>query len=63
MKPETVEHLFERYYRGADTGQKPEGTGLGLAIVKGIVELHGGSISVTSAPAAGTSFRITFPLR
>lgn len=48
IPPEDAAHLFDRYYRGQDTGRKPEGTGLGLAIVKGIVELHGGSISVFS---------------
>lgn len=44
--PTEAAHLFDRYYRGQDTGRKPEGTGLGLAIVKGIAELHGSSISV-----------------
>lgn len=48
IPPEDAAHLFDRYYRGQDTGRKPEGTGLGLAIVKGIAELHGGSISVFS---------------
>lgn len=60
MKPELVEHLFDRYYRGTHTEQKPEGSGLGMAIAKGIIELHGGTISVTSAPAVGTTFFIEF---
>lgn len=42
---------------------KPSGTGLGLAIVHQIVEAHGGSIRVDSAPGAGTEFTITFPLQ
>lgn len=58
MRPELVEHLFDRYYRGISTEQKPEGSGLGLAIVKGIIELHGGTITVASVPAAGTTFLI-----
>ncbi len=29
MRPEITEHLFDRYYRGTDTRQKPEGSGLG----------------------------------
>lgn len=61
MSPEVAEHLFDRYYRGTDTGQKPEGTGLGLAIAKGVVELHGGRITVASIPDVGTTFHIEFP--
>lgn len=61
MEPETAEHLFDRYYRGTDMGQKPEGSGLGLAIARDIIELHGGSISVSSIPMAGTTFQIEFP--
>ena len=63
MKPETVEHLFDRYYRGTDTGQKTEGSGLGLAIAKGIIELHRGTIFVSSVPSVGTAFQMEFPLR
>lgn len=54
--------LFQRYYRGTNTEHKPEGTGLGLAITKSIIELHGGTISVSSIPGVGTDFQIQFPL-
>lgn len=54
--------LFQRYYRGTNTEHKPEGTGLGLAITKSIVELHGGSISVSSIQGIGTAFQIQFPV-
>lgn len=54
--------LFQRYYRGTNTEHKPEGTGLGLAITKSIVELHGGTISVSSIPGIGTAFQIQFPI-
>ncbi len=63
MSPEVAEHLFNRYYRGTNTGQKPEGTGLGLAITKGIIELHGGRITVASIPGVGATFHIEFPFR
>lgn len=44
-----VAEMFNRYYRGTSTKEKPEGSGLGLAIAKQIVTLHGGDISVTSS--------------
>lgn len=61
MSIEETKELFERYYRGTSTESKPEGTGLGLAITKNIVELHGGTISVSSIPGIGTTFLICFP--
>lgn len=42
---------------------KPSGTGLGLAIVYQIVEGHGGSVSVNSAPGQGTEFILVLPVR
>ena len=53
--------LFERYYRGTSTKEKPEGSGLGLAIAKQIIILHGGGISVNSKVNGGTEFIITLP--
>ncbi|HEY0378778.1 MAG TPA: ATP-binding protein [Pyrinomonadaceae bacterium] len=54
----TRAHLFEPFFT-----TKKRGTGLGLAIVKQIVEQHGGSISVESAPGEGTSFTVDLPLK
>jgi signal transduction histidine kinase len=45
-------HVFERHWRGGSGG----GAGLGLAITRRILELHGASITVASAPGEGTSF-------
>jgi signal transduction histidine kinase len=53
--------LFERFYR-ASTATAIKGTGLGLSITKGIVEAHGGAISVRSTVKAGTTFSVELPL-
>jgi two-component system OmpR family sensor kinase len=37
------------------------GHGLGLSIVKAIIEVHGGTVGVTSAPGAGATFWFTIP--
>lgn len=56
-------NLFNRYYRGTNTKERPEGSGLGLAIAKQIITLHGGDITVKSSPNIGTEFIISLPLR
>lgn len=53
--------LFNRYYRGTNTKEKPEGSGLGLAIAKQIITLHNGNIAVKSKRGEGTRFTIVFP--
>jgi CheY-like chemotaxis protein len=51
---------LDRFYRGRDEGTH-RGTGLGLAIVRSLVELHGGDITLSSAPEPGTTFTVRFP--
>jgi signal transduction histidine kinase len=51
-------HIFDPY-RQAHTGRK--GSGLGLAVVKGLVESHGGRVTVESEPGKGSGFTVTLP--
>ncbi len=58
MSDKEQSELFNRYYRGTNTKEKPEGSGLGLAIAKQIITLHGGNIEVKSKLDEGTCFTI-----
>lgn len=55
---EILPHIFDRFYKSADSG----GSGLGLAICKNLVTLHGGEISATSSKN-GTTFSFTLPIQ
>ena len=61
MDAETRAHLFDRFYQG-ETSHAGEGSGLGLALCRRIVELHGGTIEVESAPGKGSVFDVRLPL-
>jgi signal transduction histidine kinase len=56
---EQLPHLFDRFWQG--TRERRGSAGLGLTIVKGIVEAHGGRLTVESRVGEGTSFRIWIP--
>lgn len=62
IAPNNLPHLFEKFYRVADTEGYTTGTGLGLAITKRIVEGHGGTIKVESEQGTGTTFTFVLPL-
>ena len=63
IEAENLPHIFERFYRtdGARITSST-GTGLGLAITKEIVELHGGTVTVTSEPRKGSTFTVQLPI-
>jgi signal transduction histidine kinase len=55
-------HIFDRFYRGSRAHEaRGSGSGLGLAIVRSIVDIHGGTVAVESAPGAGSRFTVLLP--
>jgi CheY-like chemotaxis protein len=64
MSEEFVEHVFEPFERErTSTVSGIQGTGLGMAITKNIVEMMGGTISVTSKQSEGSKFTVTIPMK
>jgi len=59
IPPHVRERIFEPFYTTKPVGQ---GTGLGLSISHGIVERHGGRLTVDCPPDGGTVFRVELPL-
>jgi PAS domain S-box-containing protein len=57
IAPDLASRVFRQFWRA----KRRSGTGLGLYIVKGLVEAHGGTISVGRAPGGGAEFRFILP--
>jgi PAS domain S-box-containing protein len=62
IPPTTQKQLFEPFHRGQNV-RSISGTGLGLVVVKKCVDLHQGTINITSEVAVGTTCVVTLPLR
>lgn len=65
VPPESRDKIFERFHReagGTARTRGPAGAGLGLAVVSGIVEAHGGTVTVGDSPAGGARFSVRLPL-
>jgi two-component system NtrC family sensor kinase len=58
ISQEDIPHIFEPFFTTKKDGK---GVGLGLSVVYGIVERHGGKISVSSERNKGTTFTLTLP--
>jgi signal transduction histidine kinase len=62
LSPEDQAQLFTKFFRVQDrSSQAGSGTGLGLVITRLLVELHGGRITVSSAPGQGSTFSFSLP--
>jgi len=53
--------IFELFYQ-SNIGKKNKGTGIGLALTKDLIDLHRGSIKVSSTPVEGTNFTMILPI-
>jgi len=54
--------VFDRFFRGTNVGEaRASGSGLGLAIARSIVEMHGGTIAVSSELGKGATFTVRLP--
>jgi cell cycle sensor histidine kinase DivJ len=62
MSEEELAHIGQPFAQVRnDYTRQYEGTGLGLCLVRGLVELHGGRMTIESAPGLGTSVTVTLP--
>ncbi|HET7676685.1 MAG TPA: HAMP domain-containing sensor histidine kinase [Candidatus Limnocylindrales bacterium] len=62
IEPAELPHVFERFYRGSGANElRATGSGLGLSIVRSIVEMHGGRVTIESAPGRGTTVHVLLP--
>lgn len=62
IRADDMPHIFESFYRGEKSRSRSTGgSGLGLAISRGIIQAHGGDISVQSEVGHGSQFTFTLP--
>ncbi len=60
MSEETLNRLYERFYRGKEA-YSYDGSGLGMSMVKSVLDKHNGVINVSSQIGKGTAFTIELP--
>jgi len=63
MGPEAIAHIGEPFFQANDgLARRYEGTGLGLSIVKGLIDLHQGTLRVSSEAGVGTTMTVLLPI-
>jgi len=62
ITPEDQARLFHEFQQASAPDRRQQGTGLGLALTRRLVELHGGTIGITSTPNEGSTFWFTIPV-
>lgn len=62
IEPAVADRVFEPFFRVPATERLAAGTGLGLAITRGIIDLHGGTLSLAAAEGGGTDAAVTIPM-
>ncbi len=62
IPPEDLKKIFDKFYRGRQSRQKPGGTGLGLAVCQAIIQAHGGQIWAESKTGQGSTFHFRLPV-
>ncbi len=63
ISPDDLKYVFERFYRGQNAlSIEPNASGVGLYIAKKLIELHTGSVALTSEKGRGTNVIIKLPL-
>jgi signal transduction histidine kinase len=60
IPPADQARVFDKFERG-DPQARESGAGLGLSLVKNLIELHGGTVTLTSAPGRGTTVSCRLP--
>ncbi|AKQ66746.1 Signal transduction histidine kinase [Myxococcus hansupus] len=62
MSSESLEHVFDAFYRATPGMPRPPGAGLGLPLVGKIVALHGGRMESASVLGEGSTFQMVLPM-
>ncbi len=63
IREEDLPRVFDEFHRSGGADMISSGTGMGLAIARRVVELHGGSIHVSSRPGRGSTFKFILPVK
>jgi signal transduction histidine kinase len=61
IAPEDVPKLFDRFFQAKRARERKGGLGLGLYITKGLVEAHGGTLTVETSSGVGSTFQVRMP--